>query len=452
MRISSCSIRRYTVGKLPNNEALLAEAIGKVNRNNAGIDEYDEYSLYQILEDVDDELYFDGPEFEEGMNLELDEDKTITLQSLIERGANVKSLASIDLTLFQNHCYCCTDQQGDGETYHLDISERAEQLINEASQAISGGNTSKSLASKLTILTKRWSTPWEELTMLVGITTQDEHEPDFTDHWGDGSYSMYTNSEEAAIYQSTSDGWKKMEESQILSLLEASGISTAEWAEEASQRNIDEFYTAVQAGGYGHGLIPFIQGKLRDHKLTSEETIRIKSQSSYEPEMTACFAHALSYEPINIDLPAGCKYFMQAYSHRDGGTIPKPLTEQYLRENINIRIAGINYRDESERLQQYKLSYDPKDCMINFSITLNEQNGGCMIELKNLIVSVPPIESLDWEELQEKSFAEIVQDNSYRSSLQKWEELRDAAARGGCVDIVGIEVTQQIEFSWLKEL
>ena len=451
MRLISCSLRRYTIGRLPSDESQLTKAIEKINGENAEIEEYDEHALFQILEDVDDELYFDGPEFNDGdITLELDDGKTIILRDLIEHGAIVKSLEKKQVPICPKHNYCCTDQQGDGEIDQLGISEKAEQLINEASQSISSGNASKHTASNLAILTKTWSTPWEKLTMLLGITTQDKSEIDYKDNWGDGSYSMDVNNEEAFIYQSTHDGWTRLEQSQILLLLESSGISTADWAEQESSRNMEEFRIALTEGGHGNGSIPFIQEKIRGHELTREQVIDFKSTSSYAPEMTACFAHALSYEPININLPAGCKYFLKIYSHSDGGSLANPLKEQELRESIDIRIMGINYQDDNQRLQQYRMPYDNKQCMINFIIEQNLQEGGCTVELKSLAISVPLIESFDWEELAEKSLEDIAGDNSYKTALLKWEELRDTAARGGRIDVSGIEVKQRIEFWHLR--
>lgn len=123
------------------------------------------------------------------------------------------------------------------------------------------------------------------------------------------------------------------------------------------------------------------------------------------------------------------------------------MAEQYLRQNIDVRIEGINFRDTSDNLRQYPLSYTCAECMVDFTIDQNQRSGGCVIELRRINISVPPIETY---ELQEKSFEEIVDDEAYKRSLQNWLELRDAASRGGCVDIVGIGVRQKIEFSWLK--
>jgi len=76
MRLSSCSVRRYTIGELPEGKDALAKAIIEINNNNANIDEYAEDSLNRLFEDFDNILYFDGPEFdEEAIELELENGK-----------------------------------------------------------------------------------------------------------------------------------------------------------------------------------------------------------------------------------------------------------------------------------------------------------------------------------------------------------------------------------------
>lgn len=448
MRISSCSIRRYTIGELPKDRKALVEAIAEINNGGPSIDEYEEGSLFRLFEDFDDILYFDGPEFDEGaIDLELEDGRAISIRELIQHGATVRSLENVSLNIFHDHHYCCTDQQGYGEIDYLPVSQEAERLINEIGEEAGGEKPSASLAKNLIILTKVWSSPWVNLTMFLGVATQGEVDPDYKDSWGDGSYSMDVGSEEGSIYEAVPGGWQQKEESQILSLLEASGIGIAEWRQQASQREIDAFETAISAGGYGFGLVPFIQKKLGDYSLFKDDLERIRSESCDAATITACFAHALSYEPISIKLPAGCKYFLEAYSPSDGVDSVRPLAEQYLRQNIDVCIEGINFRDKSDNLRQYPLTYKCTECMVDFTIERNQRSGGCVVELRKINISVPPIETY---ELQEKSFEEISDDETYKSSLQNWLELRDAASRAGCVDIVGIGVRQTVEFSWLK--
>ncbi|MCP9883394.1 hypothetical protein KBY65_13105 [Cyanobium sp. Alchichica 3B3-8F6] len=448
MQISSCCIRRYTVGSLPKEREALVAAITEINNDNAGIDEYDEYSLYRLFEDVDNELYFDGPEFNDGdIDLELDDGSVISLRTLLHNGATIKSLGNVDATISADNLYCCTDQQGSGEIDFLECSDTVQEIIHTTSQALDLGNEKKSLANGLVLLTKTWRTPWDELTMFVGITTSEDSDPDFRDHWGDGSYSMDVNSEEAAIYSMASGQWNLLPEVEILPILETAGISISDWSEQASYHNINNFRSAMGAGGYGFGLVPFVQDAIKNFALTVEEVREIKNQSSDDATITACVAYQLGYDPIIINLPDGCKYEIQIFEPTDEGATPKSLSSQQLLDSIFISKIRIDYRNADGNLLGYTLSYHCTECMVDLSITGGEQNGARTIRLNQIRVSIPLIEEY---ELQEKDSCQFVSDETYSKRLAEWKELRDAATRNGCINIVTLDLKQTVEYSWLK--
>jgi len=211
---TNCSIRRITIGVLPvEYEALvdklrdLAEESGETDP-----DEESRQLLYRWLEDVDDLLYFDGPIYDDSIVIYLG-DLSFSIYKLISSGAKLKV---VDRTVVRAPSGCIlayTDMGGGGSLEWLSICGD-EEAFSSLCESGSLEDPSK-IASDLEILVKQWDTPIGELTMFVGIAFQSNGSYEWKEHWGDGSYENYVNSEEADLLEDKSSSFQPMAEGSI---------------------------------------------------------------------------------------------------------------------------------------------------------------------------------------------------------------------------------------------
>jgi hypothetical protein len=215
---SNCSIHRITLGTLPLEHEELIDELRDLARESGETDPKEEPRrlLYRWLEDKDDRLYFDGPIYDESIQLHLG-DLSFSIREGISSGSRLTIVQKSVVRAPSKHILAHTDMGGNGSLGWLSIcgDEGALSSLCESGSVDDIG----AIAKDLEILVKQWKTPIGDLAMFVGIAFRAEGSYEWNEQWGDGSYESEVNSQEADLLKMANGSFKPMAEDRVDSII-----------------------------------------------------------------------------------------------------------------------------------------------------------------------------------------------------------------------------------------